>query len=150
MRNLSLPVLSVFEIEQILPIKNDDNVLSIHVPEKLSNEFEISVTIKNTLQKQLIDSTLQVNIWGGSFRIIEGDSYCTKTIEDKYESGESKVYTFRIQELNVQPFDKTNFRISVAFAGYGIEDNLVKPKIFPLYSKKSYKYQLQWIRTQED
>lgn len=150
LRNISLSHISVFGIEQILPIENNDNVLSVHVPDKLSNEFEILVTIRNTLQRQLIDSRLQVNISGGPFKIIEGDSYDTKTIEDKYESWESKVYTFRIQARNSQPFDKTDFKISVAFAGYGIEGNLVKPKIFPLYSKKSYKYQLQWMQTQKD
>ncbi len=150
LRNISLAHITVFEIEQIIPVENSDGVLSIEIPETLAEEFEISVTVKNILQRQLVGAKLQVNVTAGSLRIINGDTYDTKLIKDKYEAGESKVYNFRIQTRRPQPFDKTELEISVSFAGYGEEDSMVKPKIFPLYARKTYKYRLQWMRIQED
>lgn len=152
LRSVSLMHISVFEIEEMLPVENSDSVLSISLPDALSEKFDVSVTVKNTLQKELIDSTLLVNISGegGTFKIIEGDSYYTKAVKDKYGSGESKVYNFQIETRDSRPLEVADFEISVAFAGYGAEDKLLNPEIFPIYSKKSYRYEKQWLKVQED
>jgi len=152
LRGVSLMHVSVFEIEQMLPVENSESALAISLPDALSEKFEVSVTVRNTLQKELIDSTLLVNISGegGAFKIIGGDSYYTKAVKDKYGSGESKVYNFQIETRNSRPPEVDDFKISVAFAGYGVEGELVNPEIFPIYSKKSYRYQMKWLEVQED
>lgn len=145
----SSPYFSVFEIEQILPIENNENVFSILPPDAIADEFEIQLTVKNTLSRSLYDSLLHVEI-SGAFEILEGESYYTKDIEEKYESGGIKVYTFRIKRKDERFCDKKDFEISFVFMGCGKEGDPMKPELFPLYSKKSFKgkLQCQWVQVQ--
>jgi len=158
LRTLSLADLSVFEIEHMIPLEDNNSVLSVNVPENFSDEFEISVTVRNVLQVPLVDTKLRVRIKPGRSFIIsdrDRDSYYGKTIEGKYDAEETKTYKIKVKKRDSGyrggTEEGTKFEISVTFAGYGIEGDeeevlLEANKIKPLYSKEIRKYQLLWIK----
>ncbi len=157
LKSISLGILSVFEIEHMIPVEDNDSVLSVDMPDTLSDEFEISVTIKNVLQIPLVDTKLITKINPGSSTFIISDkdrtSYYDKTIEGKYEPGETKTHKIKFEKNSYwrERENPTEFEITVTFAGYGIEGDeeevlLEASKIKPLYSKEIRKYQLLWIK----
>lgn len=148
--------ISCFEIEYMIPVEDNDSVLSLEAPEKLSDEFEVSVTVKNILPIELVDTTLNIAIMYGPFRIVAiepsdldttSSSYYPRIIKGEYEAGEEKNYIVKIQSRNSGEINSTDFEISASFGGYAIEgDNdkvlLEEKDIQPLYSKEVRKYKL--------
>ena len=160
LRHRASAFISCFEIEQMIPVEDDDSALSLDAPETLSDEFVISVTVKNILPVELVDTTLSVAITYGPFRIVATEpsdlettssSYYSRIIKGKYNAGEEKNYKFKIQSRGFGDINKPDFGILVSFAGYGIEGDkdkvlLEEKEIKPLYSREVQKYKLLWIK----
>ncbi len=158
--------IGVFEIEQMIPIeglKNDNNILSFNVPDRILEEFEISVTVKNVLQTKLVDTICEISIkpeYLVPFGILETtsiersdhDEYDTRgfaglsssgSYGDEYNPGEEKNYKFKIRYHRPTKIETTDIELSVFFAGYGIGE---RKEIKPVYSRKVQKYKLLWIK----
>jgi len=156
LKRLSILTISCFEIEHMIPVEDNDSVLSLEASEKLSDEFEVSVTVKNILPIELADTTLSIAIMYGPFRIVAiepsdlettSSSAYSRIIKSEYEAGEEKNYIVKIQSRNSGEINSPDFEISASFGGYAIEgDNdkvlLEEKDIQPLYSKEgNFKYQ---------
>jgi hypothetical protein len=136
LRNISLMHFGVFEIEQVIPVKDDSSLLSLDTPERLSEEFEITTTVKNSLPIELTDAVLKIKLYpAGSYMIVGGESYYDKTIQSKYNGREEKTFNFKIKSRFKENITHP-IKISVYFSGYGIENGVIKP----VYSSTTQSY----------
>ncbi len=145
--------LTVFEIEDIFLLENNADVITFDALDALKEEVVLSITVKNVLQKELVDTKvrifvtsrkLEVIILNDSDSKIPSSSYYETMIKRNYIAGEEKKYKLKIRPRNSQ-WNLTDFNISVSYEGYALNESTSPAEIIPLYSKKVIEYQQEHI-----